>query len=282
MEAASKMAHTKLHHANMCLSAVSVKPLLPPCQRIGTSCLNLLSCPEGLTWPHGRCVPSRQGAPPQVRRLTLGAHPIPRPAEDSGRVFRAAAIRRFGADARIVPPVVSGVSSMSPRFTKRESALTPRRKKVRRKHNEFGISAAAYPDGRIAVLLARYPDLSHADFHEVLAFVRQAGPVQLRRLRSSELVRRKLDRFITEQADTLGTRREAFRWTAFAVFALLLLCWMLWDKRPQPLSAPRDVGAAQARSTAISAPPSRDNGGLIDAARTELARHLSTAGRRET
>lgn len=124
---------------------------------------------------------------------------------------------------------------MSPRLTKRASAVKNRRRS-RQRHNEFGISDAAYPDGRIAVLLSRYPELSGTDFNEVLEYIRKARPSHLRRLRSSELVRTKLDRFLVDQRELLTTPRERFTWTAVAILTILLMCWFFWNKRPHPLS----------------------------------------------
>ncbi len=135
---------------------------------------------------------------------------------------------------------------MSPR-KKRGSAAAKRRRKSHAGHNEFGIEAAAYPDGRIAVLLSRYPELERADFDVVVRFIKNARPSQLRRLRSSEPVRRKLERFMREQHRHLSTRRQRLVWTLVAILMILLLCWLFWDARPQPLSyrAPRaELGAA--------------------------------------
>lgn len=115
---------------------------------------------------------------------------------------------------------------MAPRPKKRASALGPRRERPRRRSNEFSISAAAYPDGRIAVLLSRYPELSDAEFKEVLGFIRKARASELRRLRSSGQVGVKLDRFLVDYRDLLTSRRERFTWTAVAILMLLLMSWL--------------------------------------------------------
>lgn len=142
---------------------------------------------------------------------------------------------------------------MSPRPKKRHSALEQRRKKSRHRPNEFGISAAAYPDGRIAVLLSHYPELSKPDFDEVVRFIRKARPAQLQRLRSSEAVRTNLDRFLVDQRALLPTDRERVTWTIFAIAILLFLCWLFWDQRPHPLAprAPATVLSAAASGLAM-------------------------------
>ena len=125
---------------------------------------------------------------------------------------------------------------MALRSKKRAAALTSRRERPRRRSNEFSISAAAYPDGRFAVLLSRYPELSDADFKEVLGFIRKARASELRRLRSSGQVGVKLDRFLVDHRDLLPSRRERFTWTTVAILMLLLMSWLFWDRRPHPLS----------------------------------------------
>ncbi|RYY26707.1 MAG: hypothetical protein EOP62_09720 [Sphingomonadales bacterium] len=143
---------------------------------------------------------------------------------------------------------------MSPR-KKRGSAGVHRRRKSRAGYSEFGIEAAAYPDGRIAVLLSRYPELERADFEDVVRFIKNARPAQLRRLRSSEPVRTKLERFMREQHRHLSTRRERLASTAVAILMILLLCWLFWDARPQPLSQrkPQAVLGAAPSPLAVAA-----------------------------
>ena len=141
---------------------------------------------------------------------------------------------------------------MSPRLKKRGSAAVHQRRKSRPRHNEFGIGAAAYPDGRIAVLLSRYPDLERADFDDVVRFIRNARPSQLRRLRSSETVRTKLERFMEEQHLLLSTRHEQLVWTSTAILMMLLLCWLFWDVRPQPLSHRAPPAEVSARPSSLT------------------------------
>ena len=125
---------------------------------------------------------------------------------------------------------------MSPRPRKRRSALEQRRNKNRYKPNEFGISAAAYPHGRIAVLLSNYPELTKPHFDEVLHFIRKARPAELQRLRSSARARANLERFLADQHALLATGRERITWTIVAIAMLLSLCWLFWDQRPHPLA----------------------------------------------
>lgn len=150
---------------------------------------------------------------------------------------------------------------MSSRISRRTSLLQPRRKKTRRRHNEFGFSAAAYPDGRIAVLLARYPELSHTDFREVLAFVRKATPTQLRRLRSSEVVRSKLDQFLCDHQIVPARRLINSAQIAVAIITIFLMCWLFWEHRPQPLS-PRANAAVLANAASGLAMASHSEAGV--------------------
>ncbi|MES1972903.1 MAG: hypothetical protein V4472_10630 [Pseudomonadota bacterium] len=127
---------------------------------------------------------------------------------------------------------------MSQSFKKRAFSPARRAGKALRRNNEFDISAAAFPDGRIAVLLLRYPDISRAEFAAVLDFIKGARPSQLRRLRSRDVVHLKLERFLVEQQQLITSARERLVWTAAAIVMMLLLCWLLWDVRPQPLARP--------------------------------------------
>lgn len=103
--------------------------------------------------------------------------------------------------------------------------------------NEFAISSAAYPHGRVAVLLARYPNLLSSELDEVTNFVKWAQPTQLQRLRSSAVVSKNLDRFIVEQNCRLMSNREKVVWTITALLMILTLCWVFWSQRPQPIAS---------------------------------------------
>lgn len=102
--------------------------------------------------------------------------------------------------------------------------------------NEFSISSAAYPHGRIAVLLARYPNLLSSELDEVINFVKFAQSAQLQRLRSSAVVSKKLDKFIVEQNCQLMSNREKVFWTVAALLMILTLCWVFWSHRPHPIA----------------------------------------------
>lgn len=103
--------------------------------------------------------------------------------------------------------------------------------------NEFAISSAAYPYGRVAVLLARYPNLWSSELDEVTNFVKWAQPTQLQRLRSSAVVSKNLDRFLVEQNCRLMSNREKVVWTITALLMILTLCWVFWPQRPQPIAS---------------------------------------------
>lgn len=143
---------------------------------------------------------------------------------------------------------------MSP-HRKRQPPLDQHRASTPGTPNEFGISAAAYPDGRIAVLLSHYPELSGGDFEEVLHFVRRARRAELQRLRSSEVVRVKLERFLVDQRSLLRRDGERIIWTISAIAIMLFMCWLLWDQRPQPLTQrpPATILSATASGLAMAA-----------------------------
>lgn len=102
--------------------------------------------------------------------------------------------------------------------------------------NEFAISSAAYPHGRIAVLLAQYPNLLPSELDEVTNFVKWAQATQLKRLRSSAVVSRKLDKFIVEQNFQVMPNRERIIWAITALLMIVTLCWVFWSQRPHPIA----------------------------------------------
>jgi hypothetical protein len=87
--------------------------------------------------------------------------------------------------------------------------------------NEFALSADAYPNGRIAVLLARYPRLADTELDELVSFARRAAPEELRHLRTVPTITGKLDRLIRDHPDQLPQAPQPLAW--FAVAALLVL-----------------------------------------------------------
>ncbi len=102
--------------------------------------------------------------------------------------------------------------------------------------NEFEVSAAAYPDGRIAVLLSYYPSLSREELKEVIGFVRSAREDQIRRLRSTPGNSRKLDKFLRDNRALMPNPYAKASSIVAAVVIMSILLWMLWDKRPHPLA----------------------------------------------
>ena len=102
--------------------------------------------------------------------------------------------------------------------------------------NEFEVSAAAYPDGRIAVLLSYYPNLSREELKEVIGFVRSARDDQIRRLRSTPGSSRKLDKFLRDNRALMPSLHAKTSSIVAAVVIMSILLWMLWDKRPHPLA----------------------------------------------
>ncbi|WP_156103364.1 hypothetical protein [Sphingobium herbicidovorans] len=102
--------------------------------------------------------------------------------------------------------------------------------------NEFEVSAAAYPDGRIAVLLSYYPDLSREELKEVIGFVRLARDDQIRRLRSTPRNSRKLDKVLRDNRALMPSPHAKTSSIVAAVVIMSILLWMLWDKRPHPLA----------------------------------------------
>jgi hypothetical protein len=106
--------------------------------------------------------------------------------------------------------------------------------------NEFEVSAAAYPDGRIAVLLSYYPNLSREELKEVIGFVRSARDDQIRRLRSTPGNSRKLDKFLRDNRALMPNPNAKTSSIFAAVVIMSILLWMLWDKRPHPLAPVSD------------------------------------------
>lgn len=102
--------------------------------------------------------------------------------------------------------------------------------------NEFIISAAAHPHGRIAVLLSRYPDLNQEEFAEVFKFVSRSRHSKLRCLRSHPLTRKNLDSFLSDHQPISYPFWRNTVWTMVAMLTIFMLLWLLWDVRPQPIS----------------------------------------------
>ncbi len=106
--------------------------------------------------------------------------------------------------------------------------------------NEFGLAAAAYPHGRIAVLLSRYPSVSGEELDELHSFISRAENGEIRYLQSLPGVRRKLDGLVKSLRGP-GLRQHDLLWTGAAIALILAISWALWEKRPHPLVEPRPI-----------------------------------------
>lgn len=94
--------------------------------------------------------------------------------------------------------------------------------------NEFELSAMAYPNGRIAVLLAQYPDHTQEEHDELVSFAMSASPEEMRNLRSIPALRGKLDRLLRDQPGHSGTGARQSWWIAAAAAAAgLIVFWLL-------------------------------------------------------
>lgn len=177
-----------------------------------------------------------RGAAPSNSATSPGDRPVRRPVFTNGR------INRLGGQAKMRDCAdrnadIFSENPMSIATEKLCAAALQHAKRASGKMNEFGISAAAYPHGRVAVLLSRYPALRPSEFEEVLQFVRRARPGQLQRLRSSAVVSTKLDDFLAQEHYQLMSFRERVVWTTTAVLMILALCWAFWAQRPHPITA---------------------------------------------
>jgi len=93
--------------------------------------------------------------------------------------------------------------------------------------NEFQLSAAAYPNGRIAVLLARYPHLIEEEREELFRFTQRASREEMRNLRNIPALRDKLDRLMRDHPDHFRPASESSFWIVTAVVIGLFVFWML-------------------------------------------------------
>lgn len=83
--------------------------------------------------------------------------------------------------------------------------------------NEFELSAVAYPNGRIAVLLAQYPHLSEMERDELVHFTKSASRDEMRNLRSIPGLRGKLDRLMPDHVDQSRPGSVPSLWIVAAV-----------------------------------------------------------------
>lgn len=94
--------------------------------------------------------------------------------------------------------------------------------------NEFELSAMAYPNGRIAVLLAQYPHHTEEERDELVSFAMSASPEEMRNLRSIPALRGKLDRLMRDQPDHPTARAQQSWWiAAAAAVAGMIALWLL-------------------------------------------------------
>jgi hypothetical protein len=93
--------------------------------------------------------------------------------------------------------------------------------------NEFQLSAIAYPNGRIAVLLAQYPHVNDTQRDELVRFIDEASPAELRNLRGLSPLRGKLDRLLAEQPADFRTAGRVSLWIGAAVALAGLALWLL-------------------------------------------------------
>jgi hypothetical protein len=80
-----------------------------------------------------------------------------------------------------------------------------------------------------ADLLQRYPEVSDAETHQVLTFLRTGRHLDVGMLTADRKLKPKLDRFMDDHAHHL---RVSFVETAAliaAIVAFLALCWLLWE-----------------------------------------------------
>src|SRR5690554_5399775 len=87
--------------------------------------------------------------------------------------------------------------------------------------NEFELSAVAYPNGRIAVLLAQYPHLTETERDELVHFTKSASRDEMRNLRSIPGLRSKLDRLIPDHSDQSRPVAMPSLWIAAMVIAII-------------------------------------------------------------
>ena len=102
-------------------------------------------------------------------------------------------------------------------------------------YNELDLDERAFPNGRVAVLLARYPFLSQCEADEIIAFLKTARRMEIAHLDSIGTVRPKLVRFMEVHRHRLAPPVANALWLCVASLMILLLCWLLWDSRQQPM-----------------------------------------------
>lgn len=82
---------------------------------------------------------------------------------------------------------------------------------------------------RITHLIARYPDLSHAEADEITRFIKSARYVEIGHLTADESIRRNLEAFFRSHKSDLRTTRMEWLVGATLMAAFLVLSWLVWQ-----------------------------------------------------
>ena len=82
---------------------------------------------------------------------------------------------------------------------------------------------------RIRHLIARYPDLSHAEADEITRFIKSARYVEIGHLTADESIRRNLEAFFLSHKSQLRMSRTEWLVGATLMAAFLVLCWLVWQ-----------------------------------------------------
>ena len=97
---------------------------------------------------------------------------------------------------------------------------------------EPAIDANSQPPSRrdrITHLIARYPDLSHAEADEITRFIKSARYVEIGHLTANESIRRNLEAFFRSHKTDLRMSRTEWLVGATYMAAFLVLCWLVWQ-----------------------------------------------------
>src|SRR5690606_1182570 len=83
--------------------------------------------------------------------------------------------------------------------------------------NELELSALAYPNGRIAVLLARCPHIGEPEREELTRLIQTASPDELRNLRRMPLLRGKIDCRVNNEPARPASTMATLLWIGLVV-----------------------------------------------------------------
>ena len=101
--------------------------------------------------------------------------------------------------------------------------------------NELGLAAMAYPNGRVAVLLSRYPRVSGEELDELLAFTSQTRTAEIQGLRGIPAIRPQLDRLSQDHPARTGIAKREVFYILGAIALILAVSWLLLESRHHPL-----------------------------------------------